>query len=93
MDAETKEFNTLGKIVQDIFSIMKWGGPLLAILLTLFDLIKLIGAGDLKGSSKKFIKRTAVRVILGIIIMFLPFILDFLFKVFGLYDLSQCNIQ
>ena len=41
---------------------------------------------------KKANKRTVQRVIIGLAIFFLPFILDIVFDIFGLVDASRCGI-
>ena len=41
---------------------------------------------------KKANKRTIKRVAVGLVIFFLPFLLDILFEIFGLVDASRCGI-
>ena len=36
---------------------------------------------------------TAVDIAISLIIIFIPFILELLFNIFGLYDLSNCGIS
>lgn len=92
-DEETGEesFTEFGRFMQDLFMFIKIATPVLVIILTTIDYIKAISssnADELKKTNSKTIKR----LIAGLIIFFLPFILDILFKLFGLYDLSRCNI-
>ena len=41
---------------------------------------------------KKVNQKTIKRVIAGLIVFFIPLLLDILFKLFGIYDLSTCGI-
>ena len=48
------------------------------------------GASD--DEIKKATNRTVKRLIIGVLIFFLPFLLDFIFDVFGFTDISRCGI-
>lgn len=41
---------------------------------------------------KKATNRTIKRLVIGVLVFFLPYLLDLLFHLFGLYDLSRCGI-
>lgn len=59
--------------------------------LSVMDYIKAITSHDAEGLKKangKFVKR----LVIGILIFLLPFLLDFLFEAFGVYDLQTCGI-
>ena len=87
----TGELNSLGEFVEELFNLMKWLGPVLSIVLSIIDFIKTYLTKDNSGI-KKAIQRTIKRMIIGIIIMFLPYLLDLLFHLFGLYDITRCQI-
>ncbi len=77
------------KILDGIFNLIQIAAPLMAIVLTILDYYKVLtGNGD----TKKANKRTVIRIAIATIIVFLPLLLDLLFHLFGLYDLSTCNI-
>lgn len=85
------ELNELGQFFQDTFSIIKISVPVIVVILTTIEYIKAItlsSADTLKKSNQKVIKR----FIIGLILFFLPYILDLLFYLFGLYDISNCGI-
>ncbi len=77
------------KILDGVFKIIQIGAPVLAIVLTIIDYFKAIFNSD---SVKKANARTIKRVIIATIIVFLPMLLDLLFHLFGLYDISTCEI-
>ncbi len=85
------EYNSLYYALQDGFKIMKFAAPILVIILSTIDYVKAITSHDAEGLKKangKFVKR----LIIGILIFLLPFLLDFLFETFGIYDLETCGI-
>ena len=85
------EFTTLGQFLQDLFSLIRIAVPALVIILTTIDYIKAIASSN-ADELKKANGRTVKRLIIGILVFLLPFLLDILFDLFGLYDLSRCNI-
>ncbi len=89
----TGQLNGLGQFLKDLFTILKWGGPTLAIVLSILDFIKALTDSNPKEAQKKALNRTVKRLIIGLIILLLPFILEFLFDIFGLYDISTCELM
>lgn len=83
--------NEFGEFVQGLFSLIKIATPLLVVVLSTIDYIKAIASSN-GDDLKKANKRTIQRLIIGLIVFFLPFLLDLLFHMFGLYDLSSCGI-
>ena len=86
-----ESFTELGSFMQDLFTLIKIATPVIIIILTTIDYVKAIASSN-ADDMKKTNSRTIKRLIIGLIIFFLPFILDILFNLFGLYDLSRCNI-
>lgn len=85
------EYNQLYYVLQDGFTLIKFAAPILVIVLSSMDYIKAIvshDAEDLKKANGKFTKR----LVIGVLIFLLPFLLDFLFEAFGLFDLNTCGI-
>ena len=87
-----KREKTLKKILDFLFNIMTVGAPLITIVLTIIDYIKIIVSNNFDGL-KKVNKKTIKRMVITILIVFLPFLLQLLFNIFGLYDLSNCGIS
>ena len=85
------EFTSLGQFFQDLFSLIRIATPVLVIILTTIDYIKAIVSSN-ADELKKTNGRTVKRLVIGILIFLLPLLLDILFDLFGLYDLSRCNI-
>lgn len=86
------DFNEFGQFLQDIFTAIKILAPALVIILSTIDYIKAIAASN-QDAMKKANQRTVKRVVIGLIVFFLPFLLDLLFEFFGVYDLTTCDIR
>ena len=85
------ELNDLGEAVQGLFTLIKIATPILVLILTTIDYIKAMTNQD-DAEIKKTTQRTFKRLIFGILIFLLPFLLDLIFHLLGLYDLSTCGI-
>ena len=86
------EKNPLGQFFDIIFIIIRVSAPTITILLSVIDYIKAAIAGKSEEEAKNVNKKTMIRIIVGVIILLLPSILELLFSIFGLYDLSTCNL-
>ena len=86
------DFNEFGQFLQDIFTAIKVLAPALVIILSTIDYIKAIAASN-QDAMKKANQRTIKRVVIGLVVFFLPFLLDLLFEFFGVYDLTTCDIR
>ncbi len=84
-NGEPTEFK---KILDGFFGIMQFLAPVIAIVLTIIDYMKALGNGD----TKKANIRTIIRIVLAVLVVFLPLLLDLLFHLFGLYDISSCGV-
>lgn len=80
-----------GEFVDGTFTFIKIATPVIVVVLTTIDYIKALAASN-ADALKKTNKRTMIRLIVGFIIFFLPYLLELLFYLFGLYDLSTCGI-
>ena len=85
------ELNELGEFVDGLFTLIKIAAPALVIILSTVDYVKAITNSD-DSSMKKVTQKIGKRIIFGFLIFLLPFLLDLLFHLFGLYDLSTCDI-
>ena len=63
----------------------------MVIILSTIDYIKAIAASS-QDDIKKTNQRTIKRMITGVIVFFVPLLLDILFNLFGVYDISTCGI-
>ena len=85
------EFNDLGQFLQDLFLGIRILAPAMVIILSTIDYIKAIAASS-QDDIKKTNQRTIKRMITGVIVFFVPLLLDILFNLFGVYDISTCGI-
>lgn len=77
------------KILDNLFLFIKIMAPVIAVSLTIVDYIKTLMKTE---DFKKANSRTLKRITIAIVIAFLPYLLDLIFKLFGLYDLGRCGI-
>lgn len=85
-------FNEFGQFMQDLFTLIKFAAPVLVIALSTVDYAKALSAqnaDEMKKAHGKFVKR----LICGVAVFLLPFLLDLLFDIFGLYGLDTCGIR
>jgi len=80
----------LKAFLDDLFRMIRILTPVIVLIFITLDYIKVIvGQED---SFKKANQKALKRISIGILIFFLPYVLDLLFHLFGLYDLSRCGI-
>ena len=84
----TEEVQTL---LRNILNIVKYAGPILVIVLTIFDLIKASLSGD-EGEIKKVSNKFVKRLIAAILLFFIPILIGFLFDFFDITSYSCLNI-
>ncbi len=86
-DGTDKEFKT---ILKGFFTLIEVITPVITIALTVIEYIKAIGD---PAKIKKANKNTIIRFATTVAIVFIPFILNLLFNVYGLYDLRNCILN
>ena len=87
---DPKTEGTFAWYLQEIFNVAKFAGIILAIVMSIKDLITVVA--DQKGDGfKKFGSRSLKRFIYAICIFVLPTILNFVFNLLGLY--GTCGIS
>ena len=91
VDKRTGQPNDLYNMLQEFFEFIKIATPALVIVLSTIDYLGAIAKSN-DDEVKKANKRTIKRVIIGLAIFFLPFLLDIVFRIFGLVDVSRCGI-
>lgn len=77
--------------LKGIYTLIKIAAPVLVIVLSTMEYIRAIAASN-TDDVKKTHSRTIKRIIVGLIIFFLPDLLDLLFHIFGIYNINGCNI-
>ncbi|MDE5888420.1 MAG: hypothetical protein K2H20_00195, partial [Bacilli bacterium] len=87
---DPKRDGTFANFLQQIFTIMGYVAPLLCLVLSVFDFVKATASQD-KDALMKATKRTAKRIVLAIVLFFLPTLINFLFPLLGWY--GTCGIE
>ncbi len=75
----------------DLFFIIRIGSVSLVVILSTIDYFKLL-LGSFE-DLKKVNSKTMKRIMIGLVIFFLPNLLELIFQLFGLYDISNCGIS
>ncbi len=88
---EFGNYTELHEFMEELFNLIKIITPIIVIALSTFDYIKAISLSN-ADEMKKANARTIKRLIVGLCIFFLPYLLEILFELFGLYDISTCGI-
>lgn len=82
--------HSIAYLLQEIFKIMKFATPVLVLIFSIIDFIKSISTQD-KEILQKAIKRTIIRVIVGLVVFVIPSICNFIFDLLGWY--GTCGIK
>lgn len=77
--------------LQKALNFIKILGPVLIIVLSVYDYVKAIPSGD-KEILSKVNKKSAIRISAGIALFFAPILVKALFTLLGLYNGSDCRI-
>lgn len=78
------------EFLKDAFGLMKIAGPILVIIMTTIDLIKAVASGG-KDDLPKLGTKTVKRLIYAVLLFVIPSLLDWTFKLFGIYGV--CGIS
>lgn len=79
----------VSELVNTIFDIIKYAGPILVVILTILDFIKAAASGnqdDIKKSANNFAKRA----ISAVLLFFIPLICEMLFSISGVTVPEYC---
>ena len=71
--------------LQELFNIIRFLGPILVILVTILDLVKVTAEQKQDGELKKIGIKTLKRVIYAVILFALPTLITVVFEFIGLY--------
>ena len=83
--------NYIAYYLQLIFNIMKFLGPVLVIVMSIIDLLKVTAEQKQDGELEKLGTKTLKRLIYAVIIFVLPSLINYLFGLIGLY--GTCGIS
>ena len=75
--------------LKQVLTIMQYAGPILCLVLSVSDFVKAAASQD-KDALSKATKTTGKRIVLAMILFFIPVLVDFLFPLLGWY--GTCGI-
>ena len=77
-------------MMQFAFNVIKYVGPILCIIFSCLDFLKAV-VSDKKDELGRVIKRCLKRVVLALVLFFIPILINFIFPLIGWY--GTCGIQ
>lgn len=87
---DLEDSKSIAYLLQEIFKVMKFATPVLVLIFSIIDFIKSVTTQD-KEILQKAIKRTIIRVIVGLVVFVIPSICNFIFNLLGWY--GTCGIK
>ena len=75
---------TFASYLNQAFRFIQFVGPVLVIVLSIFEYIKIIASGD-SDALKKQNKRTVTRIVFALLLFLIPIILKFILNILGFY--------
>lgn len=84
--------DTVAWLLQLIFNVIKVVGPILVVILSSIDFLKVIVKSDDEAMSKAQ-KKLIIRMILALLLFLIPTIVQVILQVFGIYGDPTCNIK
>lgn len=81
--------DSVAYFLKQIFKLVKFVGPILAMVLVTFDFVKAIASSD-KDALIKAGKNAVKRIIYALLLFFIPTLIDGLFGMFGFY--GTCGV-
>ena len=91
IDPDTNELPSVAYVLQKTFNFMQFLGPILVIVMTVFDLVKTV-ANDDKDALSKFLKTTSKRLIYAVLLFVFPSILNLILS-WITANTGTCGIQ
>ena len=87
----TADPNSVAWLLQQIFTFVKVIGPILVVVLSSVDFIKVIAKGD-DDAMAKAQKKLFTRLVLAVLLFLIPTLVEVLLDLFGLTTNSTCGI-
>ena len=84
-DPDDPQHESFAYYLQQIFNIIRFAAPILVILMTIIDLVKVTAEEKQDGELKKIGIKTLKRAIYAVIIFVLPTLITIVFELVGLY--------
>ena len=78
--------------LQKIFSVMKYAGIILVVVLSTFDFIASSASKD-EDKLKKTVNKLIIRLVICIVIFLIPSLLQYIFTLIDVYSPSICNLN
>ena len=78
--------------LQFAFNLIKYAAIIMLIVLTVIDYAKAVASSN-QDAIKKATMNTVKRLIIAAIIFLLPMLIEFLFKILGIYSSTTCGIK
>ena len=79
-----------GYYLAKLLEVIKFAGPILVVMMTIVDLIKVLTSGK-NDELTKFVVKTIKRVIYAVLLFMIPSLLDWVFKLVGIYGI--CGVS
>lgn len=81
--------NSVAYFLQQVLTVMQYAGPILCLVLSISDFVKAAASQD-KDALTKAAKTTGKRIVLAMVLFFIPVLVNFLFPLLGWY--GTCGI-
>ena len=82
--------DSFAHLLQLAFKVLQFAGPLLCIIFSCIDFVKVVVSDD-KDALPKTIKKCLTRVVLALVLFFIPTVINFVFPLLGFY--GTCGIN
>lgn len=79
---DVKDKTSAAYFLQQLYNVLKFGTPLICIVLSIMEFLKAVTSQD-KDALMKATKRTGIRIVLCLVLFVIPVLINFLFPLFG----------
>lgn len=87
---DPEDEDSFAYMMQIAFNVIKYAGPILCIIFSGLDFLKAV-VSDKKDELGRVIKRCLTRVVLALVLFFIPILINFIFPLIGWY--GTCGIK
>ena len=91
MLGSTSDPNSVAWLLQQVFTFIKVLGPILVVVLSSIDFIKVIAKGD-DDAMGKAQKKLFTRLVLAILLFLVPTLVEVILDLFGLTSTGTCGL-
>lgn len=82
--------DSVAHLLQEVFTVIKFLAPVMVLAFSAIDFIKATASQD-KDILQKAIKNSIIRLIVGLLVMVLPTLINFVFELIGWY--GTCGVK